>query len=226
MTLPPHADLTSSDVRLRRAGIDLLKVTVKKAADSGSRILTGIIYAPWSAAAGHGATEDELNWSAESLREVARYAQDYGIQLGLEAVNRYESCFINTAEQARKLVDLVGEFNVGIHLDTFHMNIEEKDLAEAVRTAGDKLIHLHVIENDGGIPGTGHLAWDSLFAALAEVRYTGLAGIETFLLLTPRNAKLNRVWRKLAPDGDTLATQGLAFLRGKAERYGLTLGRD
>jgi len=155
------------------------------------------------------------------MRGIARFAQDYGVTLGIEAVNRYETYFINTAEQALRFVNLVGEPNVGVHLDTFHMNIEEKSLPEAVRTAGSKLVHLHVIENDRGIPGTGHVSWDPLFAALAEIKYARCAGLETFLVATPQIASLTHVWRKLAPDGDTLTREGLAFLRSKAQKHGL-----
>jgi len=221
VALPQEADITSSDATLRAAGIHFLKVTVAKAAELGSKIVTGVIYAPWNKMAGRGPTQDELNHSADSLREVARYAQERGVRLGVEAVNRYETYLVNTAEQARSFVNLIGEPNVGIHLDTFHMNIEEKNIADAVRTVGSQLFHLHVIENDRGTPGTGHVAWDPLFATLAEIKYTGFGGIETFLVLQPQLANLIRIWRKLAPDGDTLVREGLAFLRGKAREYGL-----
>lgn len=221
MGLPQDADITSTDATLRAAGVHFLKATVEKAAALGSSLVTGVITAPWNKLVGRGPTEEELNRSAECLREVARYAQAHGVRLGVEAVNRYETYFVNTAEQARSFVNLVGEPNVGIHLDTFHMNIEEKSVADAVRTAGSKLFHLHVIENDRGTPGTGQVAWDPLFAALAEIKYAGFGGIETFLVLEPQLANLTRIWRKLAPDGDTLVRQGLAFLRGKAQEHGL-----
>jgi D-psicose/D-tagatose/L-ribulose 3-epimerase len=187
----------------------------------GSSIVTGVIYAPWNKMVGRGPTEDELNRSADCLREVGRFARDHGVKLGVEAVNRYETYLVNTAEQALKFVNLIAQPNVGIHLDTFHMGIEEKSVAAAVRTAGDKLFHLHVIENDRGTPGTGQVAWDSLFAALADIKYGAFAGLETFLVPEPPLANLTHIWRKLAPDGDTLVRQGLAFLRDKAKKYGL-----
>ena len=112
---------------------------------------------PWNTLAGRAPTDEELSRFAECLRDVDRYAQDYGLRLGIEPINRYEAYLVNTAEQARALADLVDEPNVGVHLDTFHMNIEEKSFSDAVRKAGSKLIHLHVIENDRGIPGSGHL---------------------------------------------------------------------
>lgn len=220
-SLPLDADIASSDAEIRAAGIKLLKAMVVKTAEAGGHLVTGVIYTAWNKQVGRGPTDEEINCSADCMRGIARFAQEYGVTLGVEAVNRYETYFINTADQALRFVNLVGEPNVGVHLDTFHMNIEEKSLPEAVRTAGNKLVHLHAIENDRGIPGTGHLAWDPLFAALAEIKYTGFAGFETFLVATPHLANLTRVWRKLAPDGDTLVKDGLAFLRAKAMNYGL-----
>lgn len=219
--IPRNADLTSSDVDVRAEGIKILKATVEKAVNLGSDLVTGVTYAPWTKLVGRGPTGDELSWSAESLREVARYAQRFGVRLGIEPVNRYETYVLNTAAQARCFVDRIGEPNIGIHLDTFHMNIEEKSLPDAIRTAGEKLFHLHAIENDRGIPGTGHLDWDGVFNALAQVGYNGVAGIETFLVAVPHVAALTCIWRQLAPDGDTLAQNGLAFLKAKSRQHAL-----
>lgn len=219
--IPKIADLTSPEKTIRAEGVKILRATFEKAAELGSDLVTGVTYAPWNKLVGRGPTKDELAWSAEALGEVARYARNLGIRLGIEAVNRYETYVINTAAQARNFVDSIGEPNVGIHLDTFHMNIEEKSLPNAIRIAGDKLFHLHAIENDRGVPGTGHLDWDGLFSALAEIGYNGLTGIETFLVAAPQVASLTCIWRQLAPDGDSLARDGLAFLQAKAHLHNI-----
>jgi len=109
--------------------------------------------------------------------------------------------------------------NVGVHLDTYHMNIEEKSFPEAVRQAGSKLMHIHLCENDRGIPGTGLVDWEGLFRALGELNYQGYAALESFVDVTDN---MNTwVWRQLAPDGDTLIREGAAFIRSMREKHGL-----
>ena len=114
---------------------------------------------------------------------------------------------------------MVGEDNVKIHLDTYHMNIEEKSFYEATRLAGKDLVHYHFCENDRGIPGSGLVNWDDIFRALADIDYRGCAALESFVDLTDN---MNTwVWRQLAPDGDTLLREGVAFIRKKQQEYGL-----
>ena len=150
---------------------------------------------------------------------MADLAAGLGVTLGLEPVNRYESHLVNTCEQAKRLKALIDRENVRIHLDTYHMNVEEKDFYEATKLAGEDLIHYHLCENDRGIPGTGLVDWDGIFRALGELKYDGYAALESFVDCTDN---MNTwVWRQLAPDGDTLVREGLAFIRGMQKRYGL-----
>jgi D-psicose/D-tagatose/L-ribulose 3-epimerase len=142
-----------------------------------------------------------------------------GVSIGLEPVNRYESYLVNTCEQALRLKAMIGEENVKVHLDTYHMNIEEKSFYEATRLAGGDLIHYHLCENDRGVPGTGLVRWDDIFRALGEMRYEGYAALESFVDVTDNMSTW--VWRRLAPDGDTLLREGAAFIRGMMRRYGL-----
>jgi D-psicose/D-tagatose/L-ribulose 3-epimerase len=114
---------------------------------------------------------------------------------------------------------MIGMDNIRVHLDTYHMNIEEKSFRDATVLAGDDLIHYHLCENDRGIPGTGLVDWDGIFAALAEIDYRGYAALESFVDVTDN---MNTwVWRQLAPDGDTLLREGVAFIRGMQEKHGL-----
>jgi D-psicose/D-tagatose/L-ribulose 3-epimerase len=164
---------------------------------------------------------DETIWdrSASALRVVSEYAQTAGVTLGLEPVNRYESCLINTAEQAVAMTDRIGLANVGVHLDTYHMNIEEKDWAVPVHTAGKKLCHIHLCENDRGIPGTGLVEWDTLFGALHDIGYNGYGAMESFFSVSDDMRSGTCIWRDLAPDGDTLVSEGLRFLQALAAKH-------
>jgi D-psicose/D-tagatose/L-ribulose 3-epimerase len=212
-------DVTSDDASTRRRGIEYLKACVNATSEVGATNLSGVIYAEFAKPAKTRPTERDWEHSAQALQEVARYAQDFGVQIGLEPVNRYETSLINTCDQAKSLQQRIGEPNVKIHLDTYHMNIEEKSFYEATRAAGADLIHYHLCENDRGIPGTGLVDWDGVFRGLAEIDYHGYAALESFVDVTDN---MNTwVWRQLAPDGDTLVREGVQFLRSLQAKHGL-----
>jgi D-psicose/D-tagatose/L-ribulose 3-epimerase len=212
-------DLTSEDPAVRRRGVDYLQACVRATHDLGASNFSGVLYSQHVKPALRRPPPQAWEWSAESLREVARFARDFGVTLGLEPVNRYETYLVNTCAQARELMAMIGEPNVKIHLDTYHMNIEEKDFYAATRLAGADLLHYHLCENDRGVPGTGLVDWDGIFRALAEINYQGYAALESFVDCTDN---MNTwVWRQLAPDGDTLVREGLAFLRALQTKHGL-----
>jgi len=150
---------------------------------------------------------------AGTLRELGEYAADRGVMLGVETLNRFETSFLNTTAQALELIDRVDHPSVGLALDVFHLGIEEKDVGDALRAAGDRLVHLQVAENDRGTPGTGSLPWQDIAKALREIGYGGRVVIETFSDRVEAIARAAAIWRPLAPDSDTLAREGLAFLR-------------
>jgi D-psicose/D-tagatose/L-ribulose 3-epimerase len=214
-------DLTSEDRTVRRNGINYIKRLVTNAYGIGATVLGGVIYAPLGKLVGRGPTEAELARSAEGLREVARFAQDHGVKLALEPVNRYETYLINTVSQGLQMIERVGEANVGLLLDTYQMNTEEKDFYRPIVSAGERLFHCHACENDRGIPGTGLVRWDRVFQALRDINYQGVMSIESFMNSIPEVAASTCIWRSLAPDGDTLAGEGLAFLKSMAQKYGL-----
>lgn len=210
-------DITSGDPAIRQKGIQYLKKCVQATYEIGTTSFSGVIYSQHVKPTQTMPTEQTWQYSADALREVAVYAKQYGVTLGIEPVNRYESYLINTCEQATRLIDMIGESNVKIHLDSYHMNIEEKDFYQATILAGQDLIHYHLCENDRGIPGTGLVNWDDIFRALGEINYTGFAALECFVNLT--NNMNTWVWRKLAPDGDTLLRDGVAFIRKMMDKY-------
>ena len=151
---------------------------------------------------------------ARTLRGLGEYAADRGVVLGVETLNRFETSFLNTTAQALELIDRVDHPSVGLALDVFHLGIEEKHVGDALRAAGQRLVHLQVAENDRGTPGTGSLPWGDVAKALHEIGYTGRVVIETFSDRVEAIARAAAIWRPLAPDSDTLASEGLAFLRG------------
>lgn len=218
--LLPGMDLTSPDKEERKAAVAYLKDCVAATSEIGARQFSGVIYSQHVKPAVKRPTEAEWEMAAEGLREVAELAASLGVRVGLEPVNRYETYLLNTAEQAMRLIAMIGMDNVGVHLDTYHMNIEEKRFSDAVRTAGDRLMHIHLCENDRGIPGTGLVNWDDLFQALGEIHYQGYAALESFVDVTDN---MNTwVWRQLAPDGDTLVKEGTAFIRAMQQKYQLS----
>ncbi|QYJ04135.1 sugar phosphate isomerase/epimerase [Nocardioides panacisoli] len=152
----------------------------------------------------------------EHLAPVVAYAADRGVRIGIEPLNRYETSMVNTVEQALEALDgLLGD-GLGLALDTYHLGIEERSAADAVRRAGHHLAHVQVCGNDRGAPGGDQTDWDGLFAAFDEVGYAGPLNIESF---TPDNAAIAvaaSIWRPLATSPDDLARDGLAFLRTRA----------
>lgn len=212
-------DITSDDEHIRQKGYEYLMKCVDAAAQIDAKSFSGVIYSQHVKQTIKAPTEDAWKWSAEILSKVAEHARKSGIQIGLEPVNRYETYLVNTCEQALRLIDMIDADNVKVHLDTYHMNIEEKSFYEATKMAGNKLIHYHLCENDRGIPGTGLVDWDGIFKALSEIRYQGFAALESFVDSTDN---MNTwVWRKLAKDSDTLLTQGVAFIKKMQKKYHL-----
>lgn len=212
-------DITSDDAAIRAKGVAYLKACVDATHAIGAESFSGVIYSQHVRSLPARPGEEHWNYAADGLRTVAQFAKQAGLLIGLEPVNRYETFLVNTCRQALRLVDMIGEDNVRIHLDTYHMNIEEKSFYEATKQAGARLIHYHLCENDRGIPGTGLVDWDGIFKALGEMNYQGNAALESFVDCTDN---MNTwVWRQLAPSGDVLLKEGVAFIRKKQEEYGL-----
>lgn len=181
----------------------------------GARVVCGPLYGSVGLARSLPPAERraELDRTAASLRELAVEAESRGVVLALETLNRFETDRLNIVSQGLALCDAVGSDAVGLHLDTFHMHLEEKDSAAAIRLAGERLFHFHACENDRGVPGTGQVAWSPVLTALAEVGYQGDVVIESFTPAVESIAAAVCLWRDVAPDQDSIARDGLAFLR-------------
>ena len=187
----------------------------------GSSTLSGVTYATIGYTSGMPPTEQEYVNIAQALRPVARRAAELGMTLGLEPCNRYETHLLNTAAQTVRLIERIREPNVMIHLDTYHMNIEEKGFAHGIRTAGEHLRYIHLSESDRGVPGTGTVDWDAIFAALADTGFDGDMVIESFVTLPPEIARALSVWRPVADSAGQVLREGVPFLRDLARRHGL-----
>jgi len=156
----------------------------------------------------------ERRRAAAGLRQAASYANERSVKLAIEPLNRFETDMINTTAQGLELIEEVGAPNLGLHLDTFHMHLEEKDSAAAIRLAGPRLFHFHASENDRGVPGSGQVHWPEVAAALKAIDYQGAVVIESFTPQLEEIARAVCLWRPVAPDQDTIAREGLAFLQG------------
>ncbi|MCJ7734147.1 MAG: sugar phosphate isomerase/epimerase, partial [Anaerolineales bacterium] len=174
---------------------------------------------PMYSAVGKARLEDpadrETEWglAVAGLKEMAAYADERGVKLAFEILNRFETDLINVVSQGLKLIDDVGAPNLGFHLDTFHMHLEEKDSAAAIRQAGDRIFHFHACENDRGVPGTGQVNWKDVFEALVDVGYDGNVVIESFTPQVKSIARAVCIWREIAPDQDSIARDGLKFIK-------------
>jgi D-psicose/D-tagatose/L-ribulose 3-epimerase len=211
----PSRDPSHEDEEKQQGGIEYLKHCVDAAATMGAKIVGGPLYAAvgrtWQATAEQ--RQRDLERCRKNLRQVAAYAEDKGVTLAVEPLNRFETSFINLASQAVELVEMIDSPAVKIMLDTFHMNIEEKDLGKAIETAGPYLVHVHANENDRGTPGTGNVTWDKIAAALRKIDYSGAMVIESFTTTVVEIARAAAIWRPPAPSQDILASEGKAFLQ-------------
>jgi D-psicose/D-tagatose/L-ribulose 3-epimerase len=211
----PDRDLSHDDPAVRRAGIEYVKACIDLAAGVGAPNVVGPMYSAVGKTRmlAPDEREQQRRWAVESIKEVAEHAAGQGVRLAVEPLNRFETDLVNTAEQALELCDRIGADNVGILLDTFHMNIDEKSIGRTVELVGDRLFHVHTCENDRGTPGTGHIEWDELFAALRAIDYQGQLVIESFTPALKEIAKAVSLWRPLDAPSDELAGSGARFLR-------------
>ncbi|MBZ0307555.1 MAG: sugar phosphate isomerase/epimerase, partial [Anaerolineae bacterium] len=177
--------------------------------------VVGPIYAAvgrvWQATAAERAKDVDM--LVKNLKELGSYAADKGAVLGIEPLNRFETSFINLASQAIEVVDRVDSSGCKIMLDTFHMNVEEKSLGEAIRQTGSRLVHFHACENDRGAPGSGTVHWDEVGQALKGIQFDGPVVIESFTDKVKTIARAAAIWRPFESSQDALAQSGVNFLK-------------
>ena len=210
--LSPTMDISSPDVSVRRAGIDHLRRCLDDSARLGSPILGGVTYATWMGFP-DGDHDGHRQRSAAALHEVAEYASTMGIDVCLEVLNRFETFMFNTVADCLEYMDMVDHPSVKVELDTFHMNMEEDDLADAVRLAGSRIGHVQVAANNRRAPQYGHVDWGSFSQALDEAGYEGWVVFETFPNSKAETGRATYAWRDLTDRPDRDATEAARFIR-------------
>lgn len=202
---------------VRAAAVDNLKRAIDDSVLIGADRLVGGIYQAHKYFTGSGATQEEWRWSADYLRTCGEYAQQAGVQLGLEFLNRFEVFLINTSVQCRRMVEDVGLANVGVHYDTHHANIEDPAVRESLLHIRDVINHVHLSESHRGTLGTGQVDWDATFAALREIDYRGWLVIEAFGTSDPTLAVAANVWRNAFTCEEEVYRSGIDFIRARLE---------
>jgi len=211
----PNRDLRGEKPEYVRGSIEYMKDCVDACVALGTDLFVG----PHYSAVGRAnlVPDDErarqLQMVVRGLKEISAYAEDRGVYLALEPLNRFETDFLNVCSQAVRLIKDVGSPMLKIHLDTFHMNIEEKSSAQAVLQAGKLLAMLHSSENDRGAPGTGQVHWQAVAEAVRKIGYEGWVVVESFTPEVKVIAKAASIWRQTEKDGMTLAKKGLDFIK-------------
>lgn len=209
--LSPDKDISSTDSVIFSAGRDHLFHCIDIASELGSPSLQGVIHSSWGLR--KHVDEDNRRASAKGLKEAARKAAGLDMKISLECINRYESSFLNTAKQGMYLLERIGEDNAGLHLDTYHMNIEENSFREAFYTAGSKLFHLHLSENQRGFPGSGLLDWQEIIQAAKDAGYTGPWIIESYIHPEFPAGSDVCIWRPIQENPENDIKLSLSMLR-------------
>jgi D-psicose/D-tagatose/L-ribulose 3-epimerase len=203
------------------AAISFLRFALDQTAAIGATALTGVTYGGIGERTGVPPTMAEKDNVAHVLADAAAHAKGLGLAFGIEPVNRYENHILNTGWQAVEMIEKVGSDNIFVHLDTYHMNIEERGLALGILDAGAHLRYIHLSESDRGTPGAGNVRWDEIYGALRAVNFKGGLAMESFIDMPPEVAYGLAVWRPVAESRDVVLGEGLPFLRNKARQYGL-----
>ena len=210
----PGRDLRGTEEE-QQTGITYVKALIDQAAIIGCPSIIGPIYSVVGKADAVEPEQQkkEFELVVKNLKVLAKYAEEKGITLCIEPLNRFETDFLNTADKGLKLLKAVKSKAVKLHLDTFHMNIEEKNQAAAILKVGQHLGHFHACGSDRGTPGGDHIDWVPIVKALKKIKYNGDVVIESFTTDVKVIARAAAIWRKIEPHRNDIAVKGLAFLK-------------
>lgn len=205
--------------------VDFLKKAMRVAREAGSDCLSGVTYGTIGKTSGAPPTQSEMDAVCRLVERAAGAAKELGMRLGLEPCNRYETHLLNTAGQAAEIIRRVGADNVFIHLDTYHMNIEEAGMCEGFADAGTHLGYLHLSESNRGQPGRGTMNWDDVFKGVSAIGFDGTMTLESFVHLAPEIAAGLAIWRPVAERPADVIEAGLPFLIERAAASGINFER-
>jgi D-psicose/D-tagatose/L-ribulose 3-epimerase len=203
----------SPSAKIRKAALSRLKKAIDMCAACGATHLCGPIHSALGTFSGAGATANEWKWGLETLTKAADYAKTNNITLVVEYLNRFECYFLTSAADDAKFCREANHPNLKMMYDTFHANIEEKNLAAAMQSCWDQVVHVHISENDRSTPGEGHVDWETTFQMLKTLKYDGWLTVEAFGLALPALAAATKIWRRMYPNEEYLAQHALAFMK-------------
>lgn len=208
----------SSDAKVRAAGVEATKRTLDCCQALGAESMCGPYHSALGLFSGAGPTADEWRWGVESMRAVAEHAKSAGVMLAVEYLNRFETYFLTCAADTSRFIADVNHPSCRMMYDTFHANIEEKNVADAIRTAAPYTVHVHISENDRSTPGQGHVAWKETFDTLRETGYDGWMVVEAFGLALPEISAATKIWRRMYQSEEQLARDALKFMKAETGR--------
>jgi D-psicose/D-tagatose/L-ribulose 3-epimerase len=211
--VPPGLSLIGDDAAALSKGRRHLRDVIKVAADAGARLIAGPLYCPVGHLPGRRRTKDEWQRAVETYQSVADDLAANDVTIAIEPLNRFETFFLNTSADAAALCDEINLSRVGVSYDTFHSNIEDKDLGAAIRCLGRHVKFVQTSENDRGTPGSGHVAWPEVMSALRDVGYDGWLTIESFAPNLGDFSAAVCIWRDIEPVTDSIAFDGVKFLK-------------
>lgn len=222
--LPAGINPISPSASIRKKSLAHLVECVETAAEIGAHLLGGPIFAPIGYLPGHRPSQDEWKWAVETIQSLGDVIEKNAMDLSIEPVNRSETFFLRTAAEAKEFCEDVGHPCIGVTIDTFHSNIEEKSIPAAIELLGFHLKHLHVSENDRGVVGTGHVDFAGCLKALTRIGYDGYMMIEGFGYSEAEASAPGVLWADMSVSPEDIAVKGIEFLRGSIEKSGLLVG--
>lgn len=211
--LTPNKDITSLDPMIRKAGMNHLIKCLEISHDLESDCLGGVIYAPWGETGDRSLKKDRRKIGLEALMELAAVGETLGVTMALELLNRFESSFINTVEEGNTMIEDLHGAPVKLHLDTFHANIEEKSLKEALILGEKSIYHIHVAENTRGIPGSGSINWKEFKEGIETIKYNRWITLESFVMAYTEVGNDTFTWRNIEESGEKAAKEGLDYMK-------------
>jgi D-psicose/D-tagatose/L-ribulose 3-epimerase len=214
----PGDNPISPSATVRAAAVDAMKKTLDCCRAAGVKTLCGPTHSAIGEFSGTGPTEDEFQWGVETMQQVAEHAAAADVTIAVEYLNRFENYFLTSVAETVTFVQAVDRPHVRMMYDTFHANIEEKNIPEAIRAAAPWTALVHISENDRSIPGTGHVSWQETFDTLQDVGYDGWLVVEAFGEALPSLVAATKIWRKMFPSEEQLAGDALAFMKDQVAR--------
>jgi D-psicose/D-tagatose/L-ribulose 3-epimerase len=211
--LSKNEDISSSDPVVQKNGVEALKRAIDMTSIMEANLLTGVVHAAWGVSNSLGkGKEEKFENSSNSIKKISSLLIEKNIKLGIEPLNRYESDFINTVDEGIRLCELIDHPNVGLLLDAYHMNIEEKNMCQSIEKARDKLFHFQVAENDRGVPGSGSINWSEIIDTLKKINYKGCISLEMFIQANVDTSKDLFTWRNIEDDPYDAIVRSFNFL--------------